>query len=308
MTINSLQEENLIFIGGSPRSGTTLVQRILGQHADIYAGPEFDMVPMITSLYKDHLLQINSGRIDKILTHERARVAFSQLIISLFNGKAQQEKAKIFCEKTPSNALVFSDITALLPSSKLIMVTRNPNDIYLSMQTVRKKNLSHGIELSKPLKNNVAMIRTIGEHQTSGLATALTSTNAFCIQYEDIINQPEQTIKSLCAFLKIDFQQGLLELEGKKMDTAPDELKIWYSEQEISRGLDKPKIKEPLKLSGFEKYLFSKYIPLDKPPLEQFKHQYTYNKALQPIYFMREYFMSNKRHRRRLRNEAKNKQ
>lgn len=40
----------LIIIGGSPRSGTTLVQNILDSHPDVLGGPEFLHLPDIVRL------------------------------------------------------------------------------------------------------------------------------------------------------------------------------------------------------------------------------------------------------------------
>ena len=57
----------LIFVGGSPRSGTTLVQRILDCHPEIYGGPEFDFVPSIVDLFQTMRKSIGSGRIDAFL-------------------------------------------------------------------------------------------------------------------------------------------------------------------------------------------------------------------------------------------------
>jgi hypothetical protein len=52
-----------IFVGGAPRSGTTLVQRILGAHSLVYAGPEFDLVPEIIRLRNQFIQKIIAGRI-----------------------------------------------------------------------------------------------------------------------------------------------------------------------------------------------------------------------------------------------------
>ncbi|MGB0109821.1 MAG: sulfotransferase, partial [Terriglobales bacterium] len=61
------QLSRLIFVGGSPRSGTTLVQRVLDCHPEIYGGPEFDFVPPIVDLFQEMRRSIRSGRIDAIL-------------------------------------------------------------------------------------------------------------------------------------------------------------------------------------------------------------------------------------------------
>jgi hypothetical protein len=45
----------LVFVGGSPRSGTTLVQRVLNHHPKVYGGPEFDFIPSIAELYQKFL-------------------------------------------------------------------------------------------------------------------------------------------------------------------------------------------------------------------------------------------------------------
>jgi len=45
----------LVFVGGSPRSGTTLVQRVLNHYPKEYGGPEFDFIPSIAELYQKFL-------------------------------------------------------------------------------------------------------------------------------------------------------------------------------------------------------------------------------------------------------------
>src|SRR5262245_2335183 len=44
------QGERLIFVGGPPRSGTTLVQNMLDCHGEIYGGPEFLHIPDIVQV------------------------------------------------------------------------------------------------------------------------------------------------------------------------------------------------------------------------------------------------------------------
>ena len=46
-----MQETKFIFVGGSPRSGTTLVQRILASHPNIFGRPEFDFLHAIADIF-----------------------------------------------------------------------------------------------------------------------------------------------------------------------------------------------------------------------------------------------------------------
>ena len=75
--------KGLIFIGGAPRSGTTLVQRIVNAHPEVYGGPEFDLVPEIIKLKKIFDKKIQSGRINAFLDLEDADIVFSELIKNL---------------------------------------------------------------------------------------------------------------------------------------------------------------------------------------------------------------------------------
>jgi Sulfotransferase family len=59
--------KRIVFVGGSPRSGTTLIQQLLNYHPAVYGGPEFDFVPEIADLFRRMRQSIRSGRIDNFL-------------------------------------------------------------------------------------------------------------------------------------------------------------------------------------------------------------------------------------------------
>src|SRR5205085_1802349 len=55
--------ERLLFVGGPPRSGTTLVQKVLSAHPDVAGAGEFDFVPRIVDLRNELRASVRSGRI-----------------------------------------------------------------------------------------------------------------------------------------------------------------------------------------------------------------------------------------------------
>ena len=86
---NSEELSRIVFVGGSPRSGTTLVQRVLNHHPKIYGGPEFDFIPDIAELYQRMRDSIRSGRIASIVDEATVRQVFRELITSLLIPKAE---------------------------------------------------------------------------------------------------------------------------------------------------------------------------------------------------------------------------
>lgn len=86
--------ENLVFIGGCPRSGTTLVQRMFGAHPNVYAGPEFDLIPAIAGL-RDRLVGgVQSGRVSPIGDAQTVDVAPRELIRTLEPVSVQARLAR----------------------------------------------------------------------------------------------------------------------------------------------------------------------------------------------------------------------
>ncbi|OGX35566.1 MAG: hypothetical protein A3C36_02920 [Omnitrophica WOR_2 bacterium RIFCSPHIGHO2_02_FULL_52_10] len=61
---NNFRGENLIIVGGVPRSGTTLVQNMLDSHPDIHGLPEFKILIPIMRLRNLLRGWITGGMID----------------------------------------------------------------------------------------------------------------------------------------------------------------------------------------------------------------------------------------------------
>jgi hypothetical protein len=88
----------IVFVGGAPRSGTTLMQRILGSHDDVFAGPEFDFIPIqILGLRKRMLRSIKSGRIDAIVDEDTLDQAIHNFLFTIFEQRLKETGKSVFC-------------------------------------------------------------------------------------------------------------------------------------------------------------------------------------------------------------------
>ncbi|NIA09336.1 MAG: hypothetical protein GWP10_06315 [Nitrospiraceae bacterium] len=112
--------KRLIFVGGAPRSGTTLVQNMLDSHPDILGGPEFLHIPHIINLRKGLQHSIEREWIDLICSYDDVDKAICLLIECLLLPLADRHGCKFLSEKTPENVLVFSELISLFPGARFI--------------------------------------------------------------------------------------------------------------------------------------------------------------------------------------------
>jgi len=94
------QGRGLVFVGGCPRSGTTLVQLMLDSHPDVCGGPEFDRVPDIVALRDRLRASVDSGRISVYRSKEDVDREIGQLVERLLAPYAGERGCKVVSEKT----------------------------------------------------------------------------------------------------------------------------------------------------------------------------------------------------------------
>ncbi|EUB63057.1 Protein-tyrosine sulfotransferase A [Echinococcus granulosus] len=119
----SLSNEPLIFIGGYPRSGTTLMRVLLDVHPSVRCGPETHILPHILYLYSfkiDHIFgQLHGANI----THELVDSIFVHAISTLIHKTGPN--AERLCAKDPFIDLCLKQLLHLFPKSLFILMVRD---------------------------------------------------------------------------------------------------------------------------------------------------------------------------------------
>jgi hypothetical protein len=257
------QLSRLVFVGGSPRSGTTLAQRILDCHSEVYGGPEFDFVPPIVDLFQDMRRAIQSGRIDAILDEKGLVHAFRCLLVALLLPKLQAEGVGYLSEKTPSNVLAFPWLEECAPEAKKILVIRDPRDVVWSMLEVGQRQRRRQGHASGFVRDTVAAVDYMNQCLRAGTALAETSANCLVVYYEEMVSDPLSVANRMYRFIGVH-EMERLDLENEQFKAARNRESWidWATPETISGGVEKDRVgvaKKRLKRSDWD-YICAKTI------------------------------------------------
>lgn len=199
-----------IFVGGAPRSGTTLVQNILDSHPDVAGGPEFDPMPSIMRLRRALRSGIQGGRIDSFLSEEEADAAIVGFISSLLTPFAARRGARFLSEKTPWNILDAEDLLELFPDAKMIVCLRDPRAVVSSMLAVGKRARAAGTDPAPFTRNAHGAIKLLRKcHEAGFRARERFPERVHCVVYEDLVNDPAASSRALAAFLHVQWDDAM---------------------------------------------------------------------------------------------------
>lgn len=247
MLAKKTSKNKFIFVGGVPRSGTSLLQKVLDMHPLIYGGPEFDNLINIISLYKKMIAGVENGRQSIFYSKPLLQNYFMTFIESLFSEKSLPSLEYI-SEKTPSNVLVFEDLINLFPEAKFILMIRDPRAIINSFQIVNRRakkaniKVDVGVDLPKDVK-------LISKYLSYGQAFKTKhSDSCHVVYYEDLLTNPTETVKSLCVFLSINYQESMLDTtstnDTSNLIAINKEINSWYNSSMYHNNIDASKLTE----------------------------------------------------------------
>ncbi len=208
-----------LLIVGMPRSGTTLVEQILGSHPRIAPGGELGFWPQ-------RLDRIRAGVISRL--EPEAEVAAIRDYLALL--RAYAPGAAIVSDKMPFNYLFLGPIHRLFPGARIIHCRRNPIDTALSIYFTRFVG-PHDFAYDR-----ATIVHYLSQYQRlMAHWRAVLPPNRFLeIDYEELVADPEAVSRRMVAFRGLDWDQACLDFH--KTDRPIVTASAWQARQPVYRS------------------------------------------------------------------------
>jgi hypothetical protein len=231
MTNQSIDSLPVFFIIGRPRSGTTLLRLLFEAHPHVLIPPES---PLIISLYKKYIKitewdeklirdftedvfrqrYFDKWLVDKEVLYQnllegRGKNSFQEMvkrIIASYRSVYKKEEIRMLGDKNPAYSLYPDRIHKLFPDAKIIHITRDYRDNYLSLINV---------DFEVPVVPLVIYRWKFAFRLMQKLKKRCPE-QVYPLKYEDLATDPEKTFREVCRFLGLDFDPHVLSFYEKK--------------------------------------------------------------------------------------------
>jgi len=202
-----------LFIVGLPRTGTTLVERIVASHSKVQSVGETEFMQMNIRMVSElqAVDKMTPAMIESVAAKDISLVREGYLNTIRYRLK----ESPIFVDKLPFNVLYLGFIAKAWPDKPIILMKRKPMDACFSMY---KQLFTWAYKYSYSLDTlgcyYIAYER-LCEHWRELLGSQLVE-----IQYEDLVSEQEIQTRRLLDGLGLEFEEACLSFEKNTAPTA----------------------------------------------------------------------------------------
>lgn len=250
------QRPDPVFVLCMGRSGSTLLRFLLDAHPELACPPETSMpalcgqLSVVWSLIEGAPLAVERGAAPSRVPD--AAVAGIRRMLDEMTGSYLARRGKrVFCDKSLGSARFVDLLMQIYPGARFLCLYRHPMDVIQSGLDACPWGLTgYGFDeyivgspgnavlaLARYWLDNATLIQKVEQEQ---------SQRCYRIRYEDLVQDPEETMREVFAFVGVQPAPGVVRtcFSGDRERFGPADHKIWatskISRDSVGRGESVP--------------------------------------------------------------------
>ena len=204
----------LVFLVGFPRSGTTLLDRMLSAHPDIEVLEEQELLADI----RESLLEEQALETFDSLGQAHIEAAREEYLRGVREAR-QQPSRQVIVDKLPLNLVYLFLIHRLFPNARILFALRDPRDVVLSCY-FQSFDLQGAMPYFLDLESTAAYYATAMQLAVDSLEKL--KIERYELYYEKLVADHETELKGVLGFLELPWSSDLLNYRQKAADRAID--------------------------------------------------------------------------------------
>jgi len=232
-----------VFVVGCPRSGTTLLQRMLDHHPDLAVAYDTLFIPAVARQFNHPNPTVSDELVERIQSFQRferlglptgtlQRIApqcrdFAALIGSIYDAFASLHDKPLGGEKSPGYVRHMPLLQSLVPHARFIHLVRDGRNVALSfMDWGRQKGRPKGPARKFQLweENPAAVSALWWEHKTlrgHRDASKLVPGSYLEVSYERLVAEPEAVLELMTDFLGLPYSERMTKFHEGRTRSDP---------------------------------------------------------------------------------------
>jgi len=218
---------SMLFVISSPRSGSTMLERMLESHSEIQGGPEPHLLTPLAHLGVWD--QVDRAPYDHVLAAESQKLFVDQLpkkdadywdacraYCDVLYGRWMERGGKSVClDKTPAYGLILPFMMKVFPDAKYIVLTRHPLATFSSFANSFFDGDYRVAQEYNPLLNRYvpALAKFLGQDEVPYLH----------VRYEDLVEDPESWMKKIYEYIGVPFEESTIDYGSHARDSSAED-------------------------------------------------------------------------------------
>jgi len=223
-------DDEAVFIGGMPRSGTSLMRDIIGSHPDVamfpgelpvttlLAGafpepfpPGKDEIERLVEAFVEHPRMERAGiELDRrpILDGLAAEPAITRITVltHVMRQHARQAGRPRWGVKEPLTEFCADRLLAELPRATVVHMVRDPRDVVSSQRAIWGSEAQHVVSTTYAWRRSAALAHRQPQARARGYVA---------VRYENLVADPAAVVAAICEGVGIAYRPELLLLSAR---------------------------------------------------------------------------------------------